>query len=59
MHEGLFDHSHMLLKVHNEITRGRCPFKYYRMWSSAPDFQSRVKRAWKMNVRGCATYCVV
>lgn len=59
MLEGLFDHSPMLLKVHKEVTRSRCPFMYYIMWSSAPDFQSRVKRAWEINVWGSAMYCTV
>lgn len=59
MPKGLFDHSPMLLKVHKEVIRRSCPFRYYRMWSSAPDFQSKVKKAWEANVRGSAIICIV
>ncbi|XP_057251813.1 uncharacterized protein LOC130591882 [Beta vulgaris subsp. vulgaris] len=59
MPEGLFDHSPILVRVHKEIVQGNKPFKYYQMWSKAPDFQRRVSDAWSTNVTGTAMFCVV
>lgn len=44
MPEGMFDHSPMLLQVHQMIRIGTSPVRFYKMWCSAPNFLSRVKR---------------
>lgn len=49
----------MLVQVHNMIVKGSSPFKYYKMWSSDPDFQRRVQSAWDINVRKSAIFRVV
>ncbi|XP_057250086.1 uncharacterized protein LOC130591167 [Beta vulgaris subsp. vulgaris] len=59
MPEGLFDHSPILVRVHKEIVQGNKPFKYYKMWSKASNFQRRVRDAWSTNVTGTAMFCVV
>lgn len=59
MPEGLFDHCPFLVRVHKWIERGNCPFKYYNMWSKAPDFQRMVREAWSIRVSGTTMFCMV
>ena len=59
MPEGLFDHSPMLLSVFVDRRDGNIPFKYYKMWSQAPDFQNKIKECWDSRIIGTSMFIVV
>lgn len=56
---GLFNHSPMLLNVFAKRKRGRIPFKYFKMWSLAPDFHSKIKECWDTRVLGSQMFSLV
>ncbi|XP_048496302.1 uncharacterized protein LOC125495583 [Beta vulgaris subsp. vulgaris] len=51
--EGLFDHSPVIMRSHDEI-KGNAPFKYFIIWCQAPDLMHRVRSGWQTNVQGSA-----
>lgn len=57
--EGLFDHSPMLLTVYPDVYNGKKPFRYFKMWSSYPNFLEKVDEGWKLLVVGSPMYCLV
>ncbi|XP_062118934.1 uncharacterized protein LOC133832635 [Humulus lupulus] len=57
--EGLFDHTPAVLTVHPDIPSGKKPFKYYRMWSSHPQYHQEVCRGWHQKVTGTKMYQIV
>ncbi|XP_074314953.1 uncharacterized protein LOC141651130 [Silene latifolia] len=57
--EGLFDHTPCLVsKTVNGDKKNR-PFKYFNMWSKAPDFLNCVAAVWNQDVAGTKMYKVV
>uniref|UniRef100_A0A803PRU1 Reverse transcriptase domain-containing protein n=1 Tax=Cannabis sativa TaxID=3483 RepID=A0A803PRU1_CANSA len=59
MNEGMFDHSPALLTFHQLSQMGKKPFRYFRMWSSHPDYAQQVNRVWKQVVHGTLMYQIV
>ncbi|XP_048502731.1 uncharacterized protein LOC125498546 [Beta vulgaris subsp. vulgaris] len=59
MPEGLFDHSPMLLQIHQVKRKGASPFRFYKMWCEAPEFLRRVREAWSSPVNGTPMFCVM
>ncbi|KAM6580946.1 uncharacterized protein LOC115695256 [Cannabis sativa] len=59
MNEGMFDHSPTLLTFHQLSQMGKKPFRYFRMWSSHPDYAQQVNRVWKQVVHGTLMYQIV
>ncbi|XP_030508996.2 uncharacterized protein LOC115723653 [Cannabis sativa] len=57
--EGLFDHTHAVVSIHPALESGRKPFKYFRMWSSHPNFQQIISTIWNQHVQGTKMYQVV
>lgn len=41
--EGSFDHSPMLLQVHQARRSGASPFRFYKMWCTTLGFLSKVR----------------
>ncbi|KAL2938727.1 LINE-1 retrotransposable element ORF2 protein [Bienertia sinuspersici] len=56
--EAISDHSPAISRVDNNIGGGHIPFKYFRMWSSADDFNGRIVTAWAREVIGTSMYCL-
>ncbi|XP_048503039.1 uncharacterized protein LOC125498799 [Beta vulgaris subsp. vulgaris] len=59
MPEGMFDHSPILVSVFVDRKYGNGPFKYYKMWSQAPNFQQKVREFWVTNISGTPMFKVV
>lgn len=59
MPEGLFYHTPVILNVFAERRKGIVPFRYYKMWSLAPNFQDRIKECWDQRVNGIPMFRVV
>ncbi|KAM6543410.1 hypothetical protein CsatB_007857 [Cannabis sativa] len=57
--EGLFDHTPVVVSIHPAMESGRKPFKYFRMWSSHPNFQQIILAVWNQHVQGIKMYQVV
>ncbi|KAL2937575.1 putative vacuolar protein sorting-associated protein 13E [Bienertia sinuspersici] len=57
--ETISDHSPAILRVDNCTGGGHKPFKYFRMWSSAGDFNERIVNAWVWNGSGTNMYCLI
>lgn len=55
----IFDHSPILIKVHNSVANVNRPSKYFHMWSKAADFDTRVRTAWNTQIHGCVMFKVV
>lgn len=45
--EGYFDHCPRLVSVYPAVAAGRKPFKYCKMWQSAPQYRHIVSQAWQ------------
>lgn len=58
MLEGVFDHSPMIVNVFAERRRGKTPFRYFKMWSLAPEFHNRIKECWDNNIAGTHMFSV-
>ncbi|XP_048502910.1 uncharacterized protein LOC125498699 [Beta vulgaris subsp. vulgaris] len=56
MDEGLFDHTPILIRVHEGVSNIKTPFKYFHMWSMGEDFMSKVHNSWRFHVRGYAMF---
>ena len=59
LQEGCLDHTTAILKFYREVTNGRKAFKYFKMWSSHPDFLSIVKVCWNVRDAGTKMFQVV
>ncbi|XP_074266772.1 uncharacterized protein LOC141590056 [Silene latifolia] len=57
--EGLFDHCPGLVHLEGEVIRRGSPFKYFNMWSLAPDYDSIVKNGWSKEISGTPMFRVV
>ncbi|XP_062104124.1 uncharacterized protein LOC133815283 [Humulus lupulus] len=59
LNEGMFDHCPAMLFVYPTVGNGKKPFRYFKMWASAPDFFEQVKHDWQGVVFGTPMYRVV
>ncbi|XP_074290417.1 uncharacterized protein LOC141617141 [Silene latifolia] len=57
--EGLFDHYPGLVHLEGEVLRRGSPFKYFNMWSLAPDYDSIVRNGWSKESHGTPMFRVV
>lgn len=57
--KGDFDHCPTLVKFLTNTTMGNKPFKYFNMWSSAPDFAEKIDKSWKEPLWGTPMFCVM
>ncbi|XP_074277684.1 uncharacterized protein LOC141601313 [Silene latifolia] len=57
--EGLFDHNPCVCYRRLTRMRRKNQFKYYNMWSLAPDFKTVVKDSWDQPVLGTHMYILV
>ena len=55
----MFDHTPMLVQVHQIMRGGTSPFRFYKMWCSDPEFVRKINEVWSCNMRGTAMFCVV
>ncbi|KAL2925743.1 Lon protease [Bienertia sinuspersici] len=53
---GISDHSPGVLVGNNDVGKGKKPFKYFNMWSTAPDYKDRIKRGWSQECQGCLMF---
>ncbi|KAL2895084.1 hypothetical protein RDABS01_010993 [Bienertia sinuspersici] len=53
---GISDHRPGVVVGNNEVGKGKKPFKYFNMWSSAPDYKDRIKRGWSKEYQGCLMF---
>ncbi|XP_062075575.1 uncharacterized protein LOC133779657 [Humulus lupulus] len=57
--EGMFDHCPAMLTVYSDVGKGKKPFRYFKMWSTAPGFFEQVKQNWSEPVYGTPMFRVV
>ncbi|XP_074298266.1 uncharacterized protein LOC141629107 [Silene latifolia] len=57
--EGHFDHTPFLVSKANPSQNKNTPFKYYNMWSKAPEFHDCVAKCWSQAINGTKMYGVV
>ncbi|KAL2934560.1 LINE-1 retrotransposable element ORF2 protein [Bienertia sinuspersici] len=57
--ENISDHSPALLRGDSCTGGGHKPFKYFRMWSNAVDFNARIADAWRWSGSGTNMYCLI
>ncbi|XP_074271665.1 uncharacterized protein LOC141595601 [Silene latifolia] len=57
--EGLFDHCPGLIHFEGEIHRGGTPFKYFNMWSLAPEYDSIIRNGWSKEWKGTPMFRIV
>ncbi|XP_074305844.1 uncharacterized protein LOC141641066 [Silene latifolia] len=57
--EGLFYHNPSVCFRRSSRARRRTPFRYYNMWSLAPDFKEVVQGAWNQTVNGTLMFQLV
>ncbi|XP_074303386.1 uncharacterized protein LOC141637872 [Silene latifolia] len=57
--EGLIDHCPSLIHFEGEIHRRGNPFKYFNMWSLAPDYDNIVRTGWHREWKGTLMFRVV
>ncbi|KAL2895145.1 hypothetical protein RDABS01_011054 [Bienertia sinuspersici] len=50
---GISDHSPGVIVGNNIVGKGKKPFKYFNMWTTAPDYKERIKRGWSQEFQGC------
>ncbi|XP_062115678.1 uncharacterized protein LOC133829870 [Humulus lupulus] len=59
LNEGIFDHYPAMLSIYPAVGNGKKPFRYFKMWASAPDFFEQVQHDWQGVVFGTPMYRVV
>ncbi|KAK1306962.1 hypothetical protein QJS10_CPA10g01647 [Acorus calamus] len=56
---GLSDHSPLKVSLHNGVSFGKKPFKYFKMWEFHPHFDDLVKQAWQTDFIGSPLFKLV
>lgn len=56
MPEGHYDHCPIVVVVYPSLVLSKSPFKYFHMWSEAPNFQKVVNEGWNEPVQGCLMF---
>lgn len=54
-----FDHTPMIINVYPLVEPGKQPFKYFSMWSSAPNFQEIIADCWRVPIKGQPMFIVI
>ncbi|XP_074314333.1 uncharacterized protein LOC141649545 [Silene latifolia] len=57
--EGEFDHTPCVIDTTISSQRGKGVFRYFNMWSSAPEFLQVVEQGWNIHVQGVKMFKVV
>ncbi|XP_075091612.1 uncharacterized protein LOC142171806 [Nicotiana tabacum] len=57
--EGLMDHCLVIINWKNREQPNQCRFKYFNMWSHAPNFQRAVKLSWERGITGSKMFGLV
>ncbi|XP_062088346.1 uncharacterized protein LOC133794920 [Humulus lupulus] len=50
--EGIFDHSPILVSLHQDVVCGKKHFRYFSMWKGAGNFDEKVAQSWNEGVVG-------
>ena len=50
--KGQFDHSLVVIMVYASLVIGKHPFKYFKMWSSTPNFIDLLRDSWGITMQG-------
>ncbi|XP_062096274.1 uncharacterized protein LOC133802055 [Humulus lupulus] len=50
--EGTFDHSPILVSLHQDVVCGKKPFRYFSMWKDAENFDGKIAQSWKEGIVG-------
>ncbi|XP_074290971.1 uncharacterized protein LOC141617705 [Silene latifolia] len=59
MSEGLYDHNPCVCYRRMTDAKKKTQFKYFNMWSNAPEFKDIIKKEWNIQVRSTKMYRVV
>ncbi|XP_074300104.1 uncharacterized protein LOC141631314 [Silene latifolia] len=59
MAEGIYDHNPCVCYRRMTDVRKKTQFKYFNMWSMAPEFKTIVNHEWNKQIRGTKMYSVV
>ncbi|KAL2933458.1 LINE-1 reverse transcriptase-like protein [Bienertia sinuspersici] len=54
--EGISDHCPALVRIINDDSEGKKPFKYYKMWREAEGYKEKVRIAWEGTDQGTSMY---
>lgn len=57
--EGDYDHCPCVVSLFNDASGGRKPFRFFNMWTSAPDFLDKVQNIWNTVVNGTKKFSVI
>ncbi|XP_074318796.1 uncharacterized protein LOC141655625 [Silene latifolia] len=57
--EGLFNHCPGLIHFEGEVHRRGTPFKYFNMWSLAPEYDSIIRNGWNKEGQGTPMFRIV
>ncbi|XP_010675361.2 uncharacterized protein LOC104891375 [Beta vulgaris subsp. vulgaris] len=57
--EGKFDHSPIVIMVYPSLVIRNHPFKYFKMWSTTPNFIELLRDDWGITVQGTFLFKVV
>lgn len=57
MTEGNYDNTHMILSAYSEMSQ-KNPFRFHNMWCNHSSLLATVRRAWSIQINGCAMYKV-
>ncbi|XP_062113962.1 uncharacterized protein LOC133824968 [Humulus lupulus] len=50
--QGIFDHSPILVSLHQDVVCGKKPFRYFSMWKGADNFDAKVAQSWNEGAVG-------
>lgn len=59
MNEGLYDHCSANINWKNGKQKCNRQFKYYNMWTLAPEFKDKVKKSWEGQIGGDKLFQVI
>uniref|UniRef100_A0A803PUA8 Uncharacterized protein n=1 Tax=Cannabis sativa TaxID=3483 RepID=A0A803PUA8_CANSA len=59
LNEGTYDHTPGILSLFPKWKCGKKPFKYFRMWKSHPEYDSKAAAVWQQQVNSTSMYQVV
>lgn len=59
MNEGIYDYCSAIINWDDGGQRTRKQFRYYNIWSLAPEFKKRVEDSWRKPIRGTSMYQLV
>ncbi|XP_019260386.1 PREDICTED: uncharacterized protein LOC109238392 [Nicotiana attenuata] len=57
--EGLYDHCPAIISWEKGGNKKEKQFKYFNIWSMAPEFSEKVEESWQVKITGCKQYQLV